>query len=68
MVVTVDISKLSPTDASLLNQFISDVKGNLSKLQEKGHPKWKTVDFNFSDVKWKIYEGSKTIFGVTDTQ
>jgi uncharacterized protein len=68
MVVTVDISKLSPTDASLLNQFISDVKGNLSKLQEKGHPKWKTVDFNFSDVKWKIYDGSKTIFGVTDPQ
>ena len=68
MVVTVDISKLSPADASLLNQFIGDVKGNLSKLQDKGHPKWKTIDFNFSDVKWKVYEGSKTIFGVTDPQ
>jgi TRAP transporter TAXI family solute receptor len=68
MVVTVDDSKLSPADASLLNQFISDVKGNLSKLQDKGHPKWKTIDFNFSDVKWKIYEGSKSIFGVTDPQ
>jgi TRAP transporter TAXI family solute receptor len=68
MVLTVDISKLSPTDASLLNQFIGDVKGNLSKLQDKGHPAWKTIDFNFSDVKWKIYEGSKSIFGVTDPQ
>jgi TRAP transporter TAXI family solute receptor len=68
MVLTVDISKLSPTDESLLNQFINDVKGNLSKLQDKGHPAWKTIDFNFSDVKWKIYEGSKTIFGVTDPQ
>lgn len=66
MVVTVDVSKISPTDVSRLNQFINDVKSNLSKLQEKGHPKWKTVDFNFSDVKWRIYEGSKAIFGVAD--
>jgi TRAP-type uncharacterized transport system substrate-binding protein len=68
MLLTTDVSKLSPAKISLINQFISDVKSNLSKLQDKGHPAWKTIDFNFGDVKWKVYEGSKTLFGVTDPQ
>jgi hypothetical protein len=54
--------------ASTLNNFITklirEIQSNIGKLQDKGHPNWKKVDFNFSEIKWEIHPISESIFGL----
>lgn len=59
-----DISKESPKDRENLKRILNAIKNNIGKLQEKGHPNWKKVDFNFSDVKWEIHPVSKQVFNI----
>jgi len=59
-----DISKESPKDKEALKRMLTSIKNNIGKLQEKGHPNWKKVDFNFSDVKWEIHPVAKQVFNL----
>jgi len=51
-------------DKETIKRMLNAIKNNISKLQEKGHPNWKKVDFNFSDVKWEVHPVSKSVFNI----
>lgn len=59
-----DISKETPKDKENIKRILTSIKNNIGKLQEKGHPNWKKVDFNFSDIKWEIHPVAKQVFNI----
>jgi uncharacterized protein len=64
MILVSDLTKETPQDKVMIERFVNDVKNNISKLQENGHPNWKKVDFNFSDIQWQPHPVSKKVFGL----
>ena len=38
-----------------VNQLLADIKANISKMQEDGHPKWKEVYYRNQDIDWPYY-------------
>jgi uncharacterized protein len=65
LVMVTDISHLYTNDVFHVDNMLEDVKSKIDQLQKTGHPKWKTVDFKFDGINWKIYDGSKRIFNIT---
>jgi uncharacterized protein len=65
LLLVTDISHLEETDKYHINAMLEDIKSNMEKLKKEGHNKWKTVDFKFDGINWKLYQGSKDIFGIT---
>jgi TRAP transporter TAXI family solute receptor len=59
-----DISKESAKDKVYITKLIREIQSNIGKLQDKRHPNWKKVDFNFSEIKWEIHPISESIFGL----
>ena len=59
-----DLTKESPQDKVLIERFLNDLKNNLTKLQEQGHPNWKKVDLNYNDIKWAPHPIAKKVFGL----
>ncbi|MEA3495269.1 MAG: TAXI family TRAP transporter solute-binding subunit [Bacteroidota bacterium] len=59
-----DISKESQADDKNLRKLLTDIQNNIGKLQEEGHPNWKKVDFNFSDIQWQVHDVAKKVFGL----
>jgi hypothetical protein len=49
---------------NFITKLIREIQSNIGKLQDKGHPNWKKVDFNFSEIKWEIHPISESIFGL----
>jgi len=55
-VLVVNKSKLTPTEVTELETLVAGIKSNLPTLIEKGHPKWKEIDFNSWDsADWPTY-------------
>jgi uncharacterized protein len=57
-VLATDITNETPETRKEIEKILRDMKFNLPLLKEKGHPKWKDVDFNFSAIKFKVYNGA----------
>jgi TRAP transporter TAXI family solute receptor len=64
LVLVSDVSKESAKDKVAINKLVHEIQSNIGKLQDKGHPNWKKVDFNFSEIKWEIHPISEKIFGL----
>ncbi len=65
LVLVSDVSKeKTPKDKENLRKLINEIQNNIGKLQEDGHPNWKKVDFNFSDIQWEPHDIAKDIFGL----
>jgi uncharacterized protein len=45
-----------------IKRLLKDIKKSFPELQSKGHPKWSTVDFNFSKINFPIYPEAPEIF------
>ena len=53
----VNEAKLTQTDRDNLAKMIDGVNMNMETLKEKGHPKWKEVDFtNWDPAEWPVFE------------
>ena len=53
----VNEAKLTQTDRDNLAKMVDGIKMKMETLKEKGHPKWKEVDFTDWDVaNWPVYE------------
>ncbi len=39
-------------------KMLYDIKKKINKLQQKGHPKWKEVNFDYMKIKWQLYPGA----------
>jgi uncharacterized protein len=63
-VLVCNIKKETIQDKKNYKVFLTSLKNNLDKLQEKGHPAWKRVDFDFSTVRWEIHPIAKEVFGL----
>ncbi len=44
-----------------LTKMIRDINENIEKLRTNGHPKWKEVDFDFNNIEWPVYLGTKEV-------
>ena len=56
-VMVVNTAKLTEHDKVDLNNLIADIRSNLNKLKEVGHPKWKEVDLNnWNPTDWPVYK------------
>jgi len=64
MMLVSDLTKESKDDKANIERFIKELKNNITKLQENGHPNWKKVDFNYADIKWAPHPIAKKIFGL----
>jgi TRAP-type uncharacterized transport system substrate-binding protein len=62
IVLAVDIEGETDADKQALRKLLADIKNNIDKLQEEGHPAWKRVDFNFSDINWEPHDVAKEVF------
>jgi TRAP-type uncharacterized transport system substrate-binding protein len=55
-VLVVNEAKVTPAERESIQQLGSQIKSGLTKLREKGHPAWNTVDFSKWDPKsWPMY-------------
>lgn len=61
-VLVTNIQDETPEQRQRIEKLLNDLKSNISTLQTNGHPKWKEVTFDFKNVKWEIYDVSKSIF------
>ena len=61
-VLVTNIQDETPEQRAQIEKLLNDIKSNISTLQATGHPKWKEVTFDFKNVKWEIYDVSKSIF------
>lgn len=63
-VLVCDVTKETPVDRANYLKFLKEVKNNIGTLQEDGHPNWKKVDFNYSDLPWEAHDVAKKVFGL----
>ncbi|MBL6963751.1 MAG: TAXI family TRAP transporter solute-binding subunit [Bacteroidetes bacterium] len=64
LILISDVSKEKSKDKTSIKRLIREIQSNIGKLQDNGHPNWKKVDFNFSEIKWEIHPISENIFGL----
>jgi len=64
LILVSNLSTETAKDKETIKRMLNAIKNNISKLQEKGHPNWKKVDFNFSEVKWEVHPISKSVFNI----
>lgn len=55
-VLVVNEAKVTPAERESIQQLGSQIKSGLTKLREKGHPAWNTVDFSkWNSKSWPMY-------------
>jgi len=45
-----------------ITRLLADIKMNVIKLQEVGHPQWWRVNFNYKGIDWEIHTIAKKLF------
>ncbi len=53
--MVLNVSKSSKDFKKEVEKLYFDIKENVSKLQEIGHPKWKDVYYENADINWPYY-------------
>jgi len=61
-VLATNIKGETPEQHQAIIQLLNDIHNNIGELRKNGHEKWKEVDFDFSHLKWPVYEGANNIF------
>lgn len=54
-VMVLNVAKCSDDFKKDVEKLYFDIKENVAKLQESGHPKWKDVYYKNSDINWPYY-------------
>ncbi len=66
-VLATNIKGETPTQARNLQRILIDIRDNMDMLRSQGHPKWKEVNFDYTNIHWEIYEGAKEVFSKQST-
>jgi len=61
-VLATNIKGETPEQHQAILQLLNDIHNNIGELRKNGHEKWKEVNFDFSHLKWPVYEGANNIF------
>lgn len=56
------ITNETSLDRNNTTRLLADIKMNVIQLQEKGHPQWWRVNFNYKGINWEIHDIAKKLF------
>jgi TRAP transporter TAXI family solute receptor len=60
-VLATNIKNETPEQKEYLEGLVKDIYTNIDQLKKDGHVKWSEVNFDLTNIKWPVYEASKSI-------